>query len=79
MAQGILQRISGNHRDLGVARTIPFASLIYYCSEENRYINRSTILLARFTNSSKSEIETVAVLYPGDGFEDPSPTIQPRL
>ena len=73
MAQGILQRISGNHRDLCVARTIPFASLIYYCSEENRYINRFHNTPRTVYEFFKKRNQTVAVLYPGDVFEDSKP------
>ncbi len=73
MAQGILQRISGNHRDLRVNRTIPFASFIYYCSEENRYINpyHNTPRVVRDYFAARNQ--EVAVLYPGDVFDSSEP------
>jgi UDP-MurNAc hydroxylase len=70
MAQGILRRIAGNHRDLGVERTIPFASFIYYSSEENRYINRFHNTPGTVYEYFKSRNQPVVVLYPGDVFND---------
>jgi UDP-MurNAc hydroxylase len=69
MAQGILQRISANHRDLGVARTIPFASFIYYCSEENRFINQYHNTPRAVYEYFKARGQAMAVLYPGDLFD----------
>ncbi|HTY56311.1 MAG TPA: MBL fold metallo-hydrolase, partial [Candidatus Binataceae bacterium] len=73
MAHGILQRISGNHRDLGVAQTVPFASFIYYCSEENRYINSYHNTPRMVYDYFQQRNQPVMVLYPGDVFDDLSP------
>ena len=73
MAQGILRRITGNHRDLGVERTIPFASFIYYSSEENRYINQFHNTPETVYQYFKARNQTVVVLYPGDIFNDSEP------
>lgn len=69
MARGILQRIYQSHVHLGAEVTIPFASLMYFSSVENKYINR-------FHNTPRDVFERfakggarVAVLYPGDTYE----------
>lgn len=38
-AEAILQNMVDNHRDLGARTTIPFASYVYFCVEDNRYVN----------------------------------------
>ena len=68
MAVGILERISGNHQDLRVKQTIPFASLIYYCSEENRYINHFHNRPRDVYEFFRKRNQSVVVLYPGDSF-----------
>ncbi|MFL6672748.1 MAG: MBL fold metallo-hydrolase [Massilia sp.] len=35
-----LSRLLNNHRDLGAKVTIPFASFVYFSSEDNRFLNR---------------------------------------
>ena len=73
MAQGILERIAANHRDLGVMRTIPFASFIYYCSEENRYINQYHNTPRAVYEYFQDRRQAVAVLYPGDVLDTSQP------
>jgi hypothetical protein len=73
MAKGILRRISGNHKDLGVERTIPFASFIYYCSEENRYVNQFHNSPLTVYDYFKKRDQPLVVLYPGDVFDDSEP------
>ncbi|MDB4930488.1 MAG: hypothetical protein JWM10_2972 [Myxococcaceae bacterium] len=38
-AEGILQNMVDNHRDLGARTTVPFASFVYFCVDDNRYVN----------------------------------------
>ena len=73
MAVGILERISGNHQDLRVKQTIPFASLIYYCSEENRYINHFHNRPRDVYDFFRKRNQSVVVLYPGDSFSHGNP------
>ena len=39
VAQTILKNMAENHRDLDAKYTIPFASNIYFCTEDNKYMN----------------------------------------
>jgi len=69
LASKILHNVSENHRDLGAKVTIPIASMIYFSSVENRYINRfanSPNACARFLEEHGQQ---GVVLYPGDTYE----------
>jgi UDP-MurNAc hydroxylase len=39
LAQEKLSRLLNNHRDLGARVTVPFASFVYFSSEDNRFLN----------------------------------------
>jgi hypothetical protein len=39
LAQEKLSRLVNNHRDLGASVTVPFASFVYFSSEDNRFLN----------------------------------------
>lgn len=39
LAREKLARLSNNHRDLGARVTVPFASFVYFSSEDNRFLN----------------------------------------
>jgi hypothetical protein len=69
MASRILDNLLDNHRALGAAVTIPFASFVYFCTEDNRFINE-------FMNSPRDVHEKLtrngeraAILYPGDIYD----------
>lgn len=68
-AQKILEKMFSNHVDLDARETIPFASFIYFSSEDNRYINEfaNTPLDAHeyFTQRGKK----MTVLYPGESYD----------
>lgn len=38
-ARSIIQNMIDNHRDLGARYSIPFASNLYFCTEDNKYMN----------------------------------------
>jgi len=73
VANGILKRIRKNHLRLGAAVTIPIASLFYFSSTENRYLNafrnRPRAVFDFFTQAGLR----TAVLYPGDSYEPGEP------
>lgn len=68
-AENVLKKMLTNHVDLGAAVTIPFASFIYFSSEDNRYINeygnKPQDAVDYFTKNGQD----MAVLYPGDSYE----------
>lgn len=68
-AKQILRNVSAVHRALDAKVTIPFASFIYFSSDDNKYVNR-------FANSAKDAYDyltardqNAAVLFPGDSYE----------
>lgn len=65
-AHKILEKMLANHIDLEADETIPFASFIYFSSEDNRYINqfanKPRDAYDYFTQQSKK----MTVLYPGE-------------
>ena len=68
-ALNVLKKMLANHEDLAAPVTIPFASFIYFSSEDNRYINE-------FANTPQAAFDYFAehgqkmsVLYPGDIFK----------
>jgi UDP-MurNAc hydroxylase len=68
-AKQILHNMSAVHRALDAKVTIPFASFIYFSSEDNKYVNR-------FANTAKDAYNyliernlNAAVLFPGDSYE----------
>ena len=73
MAREHLDLVVENHRDLGAKATIPFASFMVYCCQDNQYMNafanRPSDLAARF------ELEglDLALLYPGDTYDPEEP------
>jgi hypothetical protein len=38
-ARRVLESVAGDHVALGARQTIPFASLMYFCAEDNRHLN----------------------------------------
>ncbi|MGO9060758.1 MAG: MBL fold metallo-hydrolase [Candidatus Binataceae bacterium] len=69
MANGILDRMYRDHLALNARVTIPFASLMYFSSTENKYINEFYNTPASvFDRLGKAGV-SVVVLYPGDTYE----------
>lgn len=68
-AENVLRKMLSNHVDLRAGATIPFASFIYFSSEDNRYINDySNKPQDAFDYFSKHD-EKMIVLYPGDEYK----------
>jgi len=80
-AENVLRKMLANHVDLRAGVTIPFASFIYFSSEDNRYIND-------FSNKPQDAFDyfaehgqKMAVLFPGDNHvvgsdHDPVPALE---
>jgi hypothetical protein len=73
LAQTILDNMVDNHRDLGAEVTIPFASLIYFSTTDNRYMNRFANKPADVVRRFDAAGLATAILYPGDSFQLGSP------
>ena len=65
-ASNILQNMINNHKQLGAHVTIPFASLIYFCCEDNRYINKYANKPGTVAGHFEEHELKLAVLFPGD-------------
>ena len=80
-AMQVLRNVSEVHRALDAKVTIPFASFIYFSSEDNKYVNPFANTVTDAYNYLERQGQTAAVLYPGDGYEvgsahDSSPALQ---
>jgi hypothetical protein len=69
MARGVLDNVSNNHRDLKAKATVPFASYVYFCSEDNRYVNAYANSPRDVHEHLAARGQTAAVLYPGDTYD----------
>lgn len=67
-SRNILQKMMSNHRDLRAAVTIPFASFIYFSSEDNKYINDYSNKPQAVADFFAEHGEKLAVLYPGETY-----------
>lgn len=81
MAREHLEVMLANHRDLGAACTIPFASFILFACEDNAYVNRYANRPRDVYDYFHESGADVAVLYPGDALEvgqpyDSKPALQ---
>jgi UDP-MurNAc hydroxylase len=68
-ARQILQNVSEVHRTLDAKATIPFASFIYFSSEDNKYVNPFANRVADAYNYLNRRGQTAVVLYPGDTYQ----------
>ena len=75
VAESIIQNMVDNHRDLDAKISIPFASNLYFCTEDNKYMNAygntPNKVYDRFV---KEKLELVA-LYPGDTLDTANPAL----
>src|SRR5215475_2516106 len=67
-AYNILEEISANHRDLKAEATIPFASLIYYSTTDNRFMNAYANRPRDVFEFCRARGQRVEALYPGDEY-----------
>jgi UDP-MurNAc hydroxylase len=70
----ILQNVSAVHRALRAKVTIPFASFIYFSSEDNKYVNPLANTVRDAYDYLSREGQDCVVLYPGDNYEVGSST-----
>lgn len=62
-----LARLLHNHRDLAARVTVPFASFIYFSSNDNRYLNAYGNTPARVASYMRDHGARVRFLFPGQG------------
>jgi UDP-MurNAc hydroxylase len=80
-AKQVLRNMSEVHRALDAKVTIPFASFIYFSSEDNKYVNPFANTVNDAYDYLSQQGQTAAVMYPGDSYEvgaayDSSPALQ---
>lgn len=68
-AEQILRNMSEVHRTLDAMVTIPFASFIYFSSEDNKYVNRFANTVNDAYDYLTKQGQTAVVLYPGDTYQ----------
>lgn len=68
-AKQILHNVSEVHRALDAKVTIPFASFIYFSSEDNKYVNPFANTVGEAYAYLKARDQSAAVLYPGDSYQ----------
>lgn len=67
-AEQILRNISQVHRALDARITIPFASFIYFSTEDNKYVNQYANTVADAYDYLSRQGQRALVLYPGDSY-----------
>jgi UDP-MurNAc hydroxylase len=67
-AMNVLERLSTNHKDLGVNVTIPFASFMYFSAVDNKYMNAFANKPADVIEYCRARGQQVTLLYPGDRY-----------
>ncbi|HEX6123885.1 MAG TPA: MBL fold metallo-hydrolase [Pyrinomonadaceae bacterium] len=68
-AENVLRKMLSNHLDLQADVTIPFASFIYFSSEDNFYINEYGNKPQDAYDYFAKHGQKMAVLFPGDSYE----------
>ena len=68
-AKQVLDEVAQNHTDLKAKVTIPFASFIYFSSEENKYMNAFANTPESFHRFFKEKGLQSAILYPGETYQ----------
>ena len=68
-AQGILRKVTDNHRDLGVRVTIPMASFMYFSMADNAYVNRYVNTPRDVWASCREQHQQAVVLHNGDTYD----------
>lgn len=69
----ILDNLSANHRDLKARVTIPFASLIYWSSLDNKYLNEFSNKPRDAFHFCRARGQQTAILYPGEVYDTEQP------
>lgn len=68
-ARAIVDGMLANHRDLGAAATIPIASFVRFCCEDNAYVNAHANTPRRVAEAFAGAGLRLDVLAPGDVYE----------
>ncbi|MGA9724923.1 MAG: MBL fold metallo-hydrolase [Candidatus Binatus sp.] len=68
-AKQILHNVSETHRALDAKVTIPFASFIYFSTEDNKYVNPFANTVGDAYEYLNRQGQVPVVLYPGDTYE----------
>ncbi|HVB55195.1 MAG TPA: MBL fold metallo-hydrolase [Candidatus Acidoferrales bacterium] len=68
-AAAVLEKIFGNHADLGAKVTIPFASLMRFSLADNRYMNAFANRPRDVWEFARRRGLGVAILFPGDAYD----------
>lgn len=68
-AAAVLEKIFGNHADLGAKVTIPFASLMRFSLADNRYMNAFANRPRDVWEFARRQSLGVAILFPGDTYD----------
>jgi UDP-MurNAc hydroxylase len=69
----VLRNVSEVHRALDAKVTIPFASFIYFSSEDNKYVNPFANTVGDAYDYLSKQGQAAAVLYPGEAYEVGAP------
>jgi hypothetical protein len=80
-AKKVLQKMLNNHIDLKAGATVPFASFIYFSSEDNRYINEYSNTPRDAFDHFREHSQKLVPLFLGDRYEvgsdhDPQSSLQ---
>ncbi len=67
-SHNILEKMMANHIDLKADLTVPFASFIYFSSEDNKYINEYSNKPQDVADYFAEKNQELTVLYPGDTY-----------
>ena len=68
-AKQILRNMSEVHRALDAKVTIPFASFIYFSTEDNKFVNPFANTVNDAYDYVRQQGQNAVVLYPGDSYE----------
>jgi len=72
-ARTIIQNMIDNHRDLGARYSIPFASNLYFCTEDNKYMNDFGNTPTKVYEVFKKENLGMIVLYANETLDTDHP------
>jgi UDP-MurNAc hydroxylase len=68
-ANRVAEAMLANHRDLQAKVTIPFASFIYFCRTDNRYLNDLANRPSDIARRFREQALDLAIMSPGDVYE----------
>jgi UDP-MurNAc hydroxylase len=66
LAARVVDTVIANHRDLGAGLTVPIASFVYFCRDDNRYVNAYANKPDAVADRLVAEGLGARVMFPGD-------------